>query len=88
MIVGALLGGGASAATQWKAHQRGEIETNEMIAKVTKDAVKTGVISGGSTYVAQQMAGRPLLSMLTIVSAGAAGLYLMEQLKDKQDNEA
>lgn len=87
MIVGALLGGGASAATQWKSHQQGKVDTNQMIAKVATDAVKTGVISGASTYVAEKMAGRPLLSMVTILSAGAAGLYMMEQMKDKQDNE-
>lgn len=87
MVVGALLGGTASAASHWQEHQRGEIDTNEMVTKVSTDALKAGLVSGGATFVAEKMAGRPALSMLTILSAGAAGLYLMEQYRGKQQDE-
>ncbi|MGF1731412.1 hypothetical protein [Photobacterium kasasachensis] len=87
MLVGAILGGTASAANQWKAHQSGEIDTNQLVSTVAKDSLKTGLASGATTYIAEKMAGRPVLSMLTVLSAGAAGLYMMEQYAEKKQNE-
>ncbi|QLE84441.1 hypothetical protein FLM48_04655 [Shewanella sp. Scap07] len=87
MLVGALVGGAASAASQWQRRQSGEIDTDHMVKQATQDALKTGIASGGATYLAQQMAGRPALSMLTILSVGAAGLYMLQQHKDGQHNE-
>ncbi|PSW18029.1 hypothetical protein C9I98_18210 [Photobacterium sanctipauli] len=84
MIAGAIIGGTASAASQWKSHQQGELETNQMVTKVTTDALKTGLASGAATYVADKMAGRPVLSMLTVLSTGAVGLYLMDQYAEKK----
>ncbi len=87
MLVGAIIGGTASAASQWKRRQAGEIETNQLVCNVTKDSLKTGLVSGGVTYVAGKMAGRPLLSMFTLLSAGAASLYLMEHYRGNQEHE-
>ncbi|WP_394199812.1 hypothetical protein [Shewanella waksmanii] len=87
MLVGALVGGTASAASQWQRRQQGEIDTDQMVKHAAKDALKAGAISGSATYIAQQMAGRPTLSMLTILSVGAAGLYMLQQHKDGQLNE-
>ncbi len=87
MIAGAIIGGTASAARQWKGHQENTIETNEMVATVVKDSLKAGLAGGAATYVADKMAGRPLLSMLTVVSTGAVGLYLMDQYTGKKNNE-
>ena len=52
MLVGAILGGGASIAKQWKSHQAKEVQTNELCAKAAKDSIKAGLIAGGTTYVA------------------------------------
>ncbi|GAL02613.1 hypothetical protein JCM19237_5506 [Photobacterium aphoticum] len=87
MLVGAILGGSASAATQWKAHQQGDIDTNQLVGKVARDSMKAGIVSGATTYVADKMAGRPVLSMLTILTAGAAGLYLYESMTEKEHHE-
>ena len=88
MLVGAILGGGASIAKQWKSHQAKDVQTNELCAKAVKDSIKAGLIAGGTTYVAGKMAGRPVLSMATILATGTAGLYLMDQFKgNKKDEE-
>ncbi|GAL17471.1 hypothetical protein JCM19235_6020 [Vibrio maritimus] len=87
MLVGAIAGGGASIASQWKAHKAGEVETQELVSEATKNAVKTGAVAGATTYVAEKMAGRPVLSMLTILAVGAAGLYLLDQATESTDEQ-
>ncbi len=86
MLIGAMAGGGASIAKNWQAHQSGQIAANKMVADASMSALKVSAISGASTYVAEKMAGRPALSLLTILSVGMAGVYLLDQCaKDKQD---
>lgn len=87
MLVGAIAGGTASIAKQWQQHQVGDIETNDLVANAAKGAVKAGVVSGATTYVAEKMAGRPALSMLTILSVGAASLYLFDQMTEDQNEQ-
>ncbi len=87
MLVGAIAGGSATIASQWKEHKAGNIDTNEMATSAAKSALKTAAIAGATTYVAEKMAGRPALSMLTILSVGAAGLYLMEQVSESKDEQ-
>ncbi|ADT87250.1 magnetosome protein MamC [Vibrio sp. Vb2880] len=87
MIVGAIAGGSATIASQWKEHKAGHIETQDMAANAAKSALKTAAIAGVTTYVAEQMAGRPALSLLTILSVGAAGLYLMDQVSESKDEQ-
>lgn len=87
MLVGAMIGGAASVASQWKDRQSGELSSNQFVTKVAKDTVKAGAISGATTYVAGKMAGQPVLSMFTILAAGAAGLYMVEQARENQVNE-
>lgn len=84
MLVGAIAGGSASLAKNWQHHKTKHIDTNTIAAKAAKDAIKAGVIAGSTTYVAEKMAGRPALSLLTILSVGAAGLYLLDQNSDKE----
>ncbi len=86
MLVGAITGGCASLAKNWQQHRTGHLDTNIMAAEATKDAIKASAIAGSTTYIAEKMAGRPVLSLLTILSVGAAGLYLLDQKLDK-DNE-
>jgi len=87
LLVGAMLGGGASVAKQWKSYQSDQVSTNELCTQAVKGAIKTGLLAGGTTYIAEKMAGRPVLSLATLLTAGTASLYLMEQIKDKQKNE-
>ncbi|WP_260260473.1 hypothetical protein [Vibrio intestinalis] len=87
MIVGAMAGGGASVVSNWHRHQQGDIDTNQMATQAAVSALKAGAVSGASTYVAEKMAGRPALSLLTILSVGAAGVYLMDQLSENKSDE-
>ncbi|MFT5879937.1 MAG: hypothetical protein ACI86X_001058 [Moritella sp.] len=87
MLVSAILGGTASAANQWCSHQDGKLDTNQLVSQVVKDAAKAGLAGGAATHIAERMAGRPILSMLTLLSAGAAGLYLLDQCSGKDTNE-
>lgn len=87
MLVGAMLGGAASAASRWKSRQQQKITSNEFISDVSKDTLKAGAISGATTYVASKMAGRPVLSMLTILAVGAAGVYMLENCTGNQSDE-
>lgn len=84
MLVGAIAGGSATAANHWKDYKAGNINTNQMTASVAKSAIKTAAVAGATTYVAEKMAGRPALSMLTILSVGAAGLYLLDQVSESK----
>ncbi|WP_299020396.1 hypothetical protein [uncultured Photobacterium sp.] len=87
MLVSALLGGSASGMRQWQAYQQGEVEIDQAVQQVLRDAGKTALAGGAATAIAGQLAGRPVLSMLTILSAGAAGLYLLDELKGKPNEE-
>ncbi|QIZ76226.1 hypothetical protein [Ferrimonas lipolytica] len=87
LIASALLGGGASAANQWGAYQRGEISINELTHKTVIDAAKAGLAGGVATKVATNMAGRPALSLATVLLGGAAALYLMDDLKDSNHDQ-
>ncbi len=87
MLVGAIAGGSATIASQWKEHKAGNIDTKEMATNAAKSALKTAAIAGATTYVAEKMAGRPALSMLTILSVGAAGLHLMDQASDSKNEQ-
>lgn len=87
MLVGALLGGSASGVRQWQACQQGEVEVNDAVQQVLRDAGKAALASGAATAIADRLAGRPVLSMLTILSAGAAGLYLLDELQGKSHEE-
>lgn len=87
MLVGAMLGGAASVASKWKQRQQGQLTTNEFISTVAKDTLKAGAMSGATTFTAGKMAGQPLLSLVTIVATGAAGLYMLEQNKEVQNDE-
>ncbi|GAD80240.1 magnetosome protein MamC [Vibrio ezurae] len=79
MLVGAIAGGSTTVIRQWNQHKEGAISTNELVGNAAKTALKTGIASGATTFVAEKMAGRPALSMLTILSVGAASLYLLDQ---------
>ncbi|AZG36435.1 magnetosome protein MamC [Shewanella psychromarinicola] len=85
MLIGAMAGGGASLANQWRDHQNGALETNDVVLNAAKSAIKAGAISGASTYIAEKMAGRPVLSLFTILSVGAASLYMMDQISEGKE---
>lgn len=87
MLIGAMAGGGASLASQWRAHQNGTLATNDVAMNAAKSAIKAGAISGTSTYIAENMAGRPALSLFTILSVGTASLYIMDQISEGKKNE-
>ncbi len=87
MLVGAIVGSSATIASQWKEHMAGNIDTNEMATNAAKSALKTAAVAGATTYVAEKMAGRPVLSVLTILSVGAAGLYFMDQVSESKDEQ-
>lgn len=85
LIAGMLLGGGASVASQWNSYRKGELGVNQLVQNTLKDAAKAGVVSGSATAVANNMAGRPILSAGALLAAGAAGLYLIDNIKDKRN---
>lgn len=87
MLVGAIAGGSASLAKHWQQHKSGQLDTNTLAAEAAKDAIKAGAIAGSTTYVAEKMAGRPALSLLTILSVGAAGLYLLDQTSEHKNEQ-
>ena len=82
MLVGAMLGGAASAAAHLKARNLGEHDDSNLITQVVKDTAKAAAISGVTTLVASKMSGQPVLSMLTIVSAGVAGIYFLDHYSE------
>lgn len=87
MIIGAMAGGSASLVSNWQRHQQGDLATNDLVAQASLSALKAGAVSGASTYAAEKMAGRPVLSLLTILSVGAAGIYLVDQLSEESNDE-
>lgn len=85
MVANALLGGTASALNQWQHYQQGRTDVNQMTRKVLGDTIKAGVTGGIATAIAGKMAGRPVLSMLTLLTAGAATLYLIDETRNEDD---
>lgn len=88
LIAGALVGATASGVEQWRRYQSGEQSLNQATSKVLIDATKAGLISGAAMTVANATAGRPVLTLLTVLSAGAAGLYLLDAMKKGQSDES
>ncbi|WP_028766426.1 magnetosome protein MamC [Shewanella fidelis] len=86
-LVGAMVGGGAAVATRWQSYKEGELAINELVWHSTKSALQAAAISGITTYAAEKMAGRSALSLMTILAAGAASLYLVDQLSERNPHE-
>ncbi|WP_028115388.1 hypothetical protein [Ferrimonas senticii] len=84
MIASALLGGTASVACQWQQYQSGEIDVAELTKKALIDASKAGAAGGVASAMGGVMAGRPALSVATLLLGGAAALYLIDDVKEKQ----
>lgn len=87
MLIGAMAGGSASVLSHWQDHQNGLVDTNTVVKKATHAALKAGAVSAASTYAAEKMAGRPALSLLTILTVGAAGVYLLDHLSEQKTDE-
>ncbi|KAA8998094.1 hypothetical protein FJU30_16890 [Affinibrenneria salicis] len=87
LIAGAILGGVASGVQQWQRYRQGEQSLEDAACRTAGDAARAGLLSGGAMAVAEATAGRPLLTMLTVLSAGAAGLYLMDTLTRSSHEE-
>lgn len=87
LIAGALVGAAASGVEQWRRYKNGENTLEQATGKVLKDATKAGLISGAAMTVANATAGRPVLTLLTVLSAGAAGLYLMDAVNKRGSDE-
>ncbi len=87
MLVGALLGGTASSIKHWREYQQGDIDIEQAVSSTFKDATKAGGASGVVTAVAGNMSGRPLLSALSILAVGAAGMYLLDEIKESNDEQ-
>lgn len=83
MIAGALVGGVASGVENWRRLKAGEQDIAQTARKTVVDAAKAGALSGAAMYVADASAGRPVLTMLTTLTAAAAGLYLLDSLQRK-----
>ncbi|AWH89446.1 hypothetical protein [Limnobaculum parvum] len=87
LIAGALVGATASGVEQWRQYQRGEKTLEQATSKVLIDATKAGLVSGAAMTVANATAGRPVLTLLTLLSAGAAGLYLLDSINKRGTDE-
>ncbi|MDX5629648.1 MULTISPECIES: hypothetical protein [unclassified Brenneria] len=88
VIAGALVGTTASCVEQWRHYQNGEKTLHQTAATVVCNAAKGGLVGGAVMAVADATAGRPVLTLLTLLSAGAAGIYLMDAIAKKDvDNE-
>ena len=84
MLVGAMLGGAASATAHLQARKSGLPSDQDDVAHIIKDTVKAGAVSGLTTLVASKMSRQPALSMLTIISAGVAGIYFLDHLAEER----
>lgn len=85
MVANALLGGSASALNQWRHYQAGRTDVHQMTRQVLGDTIKAGIAGGVATAIAGKMAGRPVLSMITLLTAGAATLYLIDEARNDSD---
>ncbi|PWC18873.1 hypothetical protein [Brenneria corticis] len=86
VIAGALVGTAASCVEQWRCYQQGEKTLHQTAAAVMYDAAKGGMVGGAVMAVANATAGRPALTLLTLLSAGAAGIYLLDAISKKEVN--
>lgn len=84
VVAGALVGTTTSCIEQWRRYQCGETTLNESAVKVASDAAKAGVVSGAVMAVASASAGRPLLTWLTLASAGIASLYVLDAMQRRE----
>ncbi|ATA23062.1 hypothetical protein BIY26_10460 [Brenneria goodwinii] len=87
VIAGALVGTTASCVEQWRRYQNGEKTLHQTAAAVACDAAKGGLVGGAVMAVANATAGRPVLTLLTLLSAGAAGIYLMDAIGKKEADD-
>ncbi|MFT8211987.1 MAG: hypothetical protein ACMZI0_17960 [Symbiopectobacterium sp.] len=77
VVAGALVGTTTSCIEQWRRYQRGETMLNESAVKVVSGAVMAVASASAS-------AGRPLLTWLTLASAGVASLYVLDAMQRRE----
>ncbi|HID4048344.1 TPA: hypothetical protein ACXE9F_004889 [Pluralibacter gergoviae] len=87
LVAGALVGATGSCIVQWKNYRSGEQSLNMTALNVARDAAKGAAIGGGVMAISRAGAGRPLLSTLAIISAGVASMYLLDEIKKKNERE-
>ncbi len=87
ILVGAMVGGVVSAASQWKARQAGDMTSQEYLSNVAKNTAKAGAMSGVTTTITSKVAGQPLINLAAVFAAGAAGVYLLEKTKGPKADE-
>ena len=87
LVAGALVGATGSCIAQWQSYRSGEQSLNQTALNVARDAAKGGLVGGGVMAVSRAGAGRPLLSTLAIISAGVASMYLLDEIKKKNERE-
>lgn len=87
MLVGAMVAGGAASVHQWRKYQQGQQPIEKATGNMVRAAAKGALIGGVTTAMAGQMAGRPVLSALTVFSAGVAAFYLMDEIKGKTNEQ-
>lgn len=83
-IAGALVGVGASTVENWQDYKNGELTVNDMTTQVIKNAVKGAVVGGATMMVSDATAGRPVLTLVTVLAAATAGLYILDSIKGKE----
>ena len=81
MLASAIIGGSVSVARQWESYQKGDIDVSQLSSAAVKASLSAGLAGGAATAVASQIAGRSALSLASLLLAGTAGLYLIDDIK-------
>jgi uncharacterized membrane protein len=77
-VVGALIGGAASAAQNIKAVKNAELSKEEAVKKTAKDAAGSGLATAAGTALAGTLGVGGLASLLVVAAAATGVKYLWD----------
>lgn len=85
-VLGAVVGGSAAAAKNYKDHKRGVIDKREALVDTGKEAAGAGVATAFSAVVAGVVGTGLVLSLGAAFVSAAAAKYAWDRTMDKLDD--
>lgn len=86
MLAAAFVSAASSGTENWYCYKNGKQTLNQAIGGTIKSVTKASLISGAVILAAKSTSDRPVMTLLTTLSAVTAGLYLLDELNGEQDD--
>lgn len=88
IISGAIASGAIAGALNYNRYKKGEVSQKEAVNNSVKLTAQGGIATGSAIAAANYLGQNNFMGMLTAVSIGAMGIYAVEKVSEKlEDNK-